>query len=276
MPLAPRLLAHLDDIRLWQMPPARMKALPPPCTLHDPHTQWLLVPRDGRINVPEEGLESDTTPLLLGPTGSQVVALEGAAIALEVPSYRLGVSPLTGGQHRLLEHEQGHLVQALLEELTLRIERISPESQRYIAQAISDLLYCPAPALGETGECSLLAEADTLMRRRLAEHTLRAEDIAQAMGMSRAGLYRVLTPCGGFKTCLHALRLDRVAQLLRNPQQDHKAIKGLLFHNGFSSTEQFQRLFRQRFGVAARAFRKGALSPLLGDWRFEALPGNLS
>lgn len=106
------------------------------------------------------------------------------------------------------------------------------------------------------------------MRQRLKEHTLRAEDIAEAMGVSRAALYRMLPLNGGFKTCLHALRLDCVALLLRTPQQDHKPIKELLFHNGFSSTEQFQRLFRQRFGVAARTFRKGALSPLLGEWRF--------
>lgn len=271
MPLTPRLLARLDDICLWQMPQARMKARPPTCTLHSPHTQWLLVPRGGHINMPEEALASDITPLLLGAAGSQVVELEGAAIALEVPSYRLAVSPLTGGQHRRLEQEQGYLVQALLEELMLCIERIDAESQRYIAQAFSDLLYAPAMDRKPQSKMNLLEEADSLMRQRLAEHTLRAEDIAEAMGMSRAGLYRVLTPCGGFKTCLHALRLDRVAQLLRNPQQDRKAIKGLLFHNGFSSTEQFQRLFRQRFGVAARAFRKGAASPLLGDWYFEKL-----
>src|SRR5690554_688749 len=275
MSFAPRLLTQLDDTRLWQMPQARLRAQPPQRTLHDPHTQWLVVPRGGGVALLDEALTSNTTPVLLGPAGSSLVELSGAAIALEVPSYRLAVSPLTGGQNRLLDPEQGHLIRALVEELTLHFERISPESQRYIAQAISDLLCYPAKAPPEV-DSSLLMQADRLMRQRLADHALRAEDIAEAMGISRAGLYRVLSPCGGFKTCLHALRLDRVAQLLRNPQQDRKAIKGLLFHNGFSSTEQFQRLFRQRFGVAARAFRKGALSPQLGDWRFNALPGNLT
>lgn len=272
MSLAPQLQMRLDDIRLWRMPQARMKTLPPAVTPYAPHTQWLLAPLDGRVAVPEDALASDTTPLLLGPTGSRLVVFEGSVIALEVPSYRLEVSPLTGGGHRLLEHEQGHLVRALLGELPLCIEHTNPESQRYIAQAFSDLLQAPAADRMAENEVSLLEETDRLMRQRLTEHTLRAEDIAAAMDMSRAGLYRILRPYGGFKTCLHALRLDRVAQLLRTPQQDPKAIKGLLFHNGFSSTEQFQRLFHKRFGVAARAFRKGALSPLLGNWHFDALP----
>lgn len=86
---------------------------------------------------------------------------------------------------------------------------------------------------------------------------------SRTLSISRAHLYRLIAKSGGFKACLNAKRLDTVAQALKNPGYDRTPIKGLLYKNGFSSTEQFQRLFRQRFGISAREFRRpGAVTPL--------------
>ncbi|MGM0983731.1 MAG: helix-turn-helix domain-containing protein [Pseudomonadota bacterium] len=266
----PRCMVELDDITLWHMHTGCFKVEAPTQPLHHPHALWLIAPRGGGVSLLTEDVSCESRPLLLSPVRDHVIAVEGNPLSIELPSYRLGISPLSEHPYHLYASDQGHLIQAMLDELMLTGERLDPSSQRYVAQALSDLLLYREES--PTPPDTALGRAEALMDQRYREHALRAEDIAEALGISRAGLYRLLSPYGGFKTCLHALRLDRVARLLRNPQHDSKPIKGLLFHNGFSSTEQFQRLFRQRFGVAARDFRKGARSPTPARWQLALLP----
>ncbi|MFC2992561.1 helix-turn-helix domain-containing protein [Halomonas tibetensis] len=85
---------------------------------------------------------------------------------------------------------------------------------------------------------------------------VRASDVATMADLSRSQLYSRLVPYGGFKTLLCEWRLERIARQLCAPENDATSIKTLLFSNGFSSTEQFQRLFRQRFGISATEFRQ--------------------
>jgi AraC-like DNA-binding protein len=108
-------------------------------------------------------------------------------------------------------------------------------------------------------------EADHVKSRRkaaldyidahLANAQLGPGDIANAVHISRASLYRLLAAEGGIRAVLLQRRLDQALRLLLADNKDEHSLTGVAKSCGFAGTSQFSRAFRARFGLPPRQYR---------------------
>lgn len=81
---------------------------------------------------------------------------------------------------------------------------------------------------------------------------------ADLAGISVGYLHQVFAAHGGtFGTCLLELRLERVARLLRNPDQQHLPVSTIALRCGFRDLSHFGRVFRRHYGSPPGRWRKG-------------------
>jgi AraC-like DNA-binding protein len=91
--------------------------------------------------------------------------------------------------------------------------------------------------------------------QHLSEKTLGALQLQQVFGISRAQLYRQFAELGGVKHYIRNKRLQAVLHELCN--EPHQSISAIIARYGFSNDRQFQRAFRDRFGMTASEARAG-------------------
>lgn len=89
----------------------------------------------------------------------------------------------------------------------------------------------------------------------LGNAQLGPDDIAEAINLSRASLYRILATEGGIRAVLLKRRLDEALRLMLEDSNDDHSLKKIVRHCGFGGTSQFSRAFRARFGVPPRQYR---------------------
>jgi AraC-like DNA-binding protein len=89
----------------------------------------------------------------------------------------------------------------------------------------------------------------------LGNAQLGPDDIAEAVNLSRASLYRLLAAEGGIRAILLKRRLDEALRLMLEDSSDDHSLKKIVRHCGFGGTSQFSRAFRARFGVPPREYR---------------------
>jgi AraC-like DNA-binding protein len=88
---------------------------------------------------------------------------------------------------------------------------------------------------------------------------LTAETLAAELGISRRYVSLLLEETGQtFTEYVLAKRLDRAAQLLRDPRHDHDKISDIAFAAGFVDLSHFNRSFRRRFGETPSDLRATA------------------
>jgi AraC-like DNA-binding protein len=88
-----------------------------------------------------------------------------------------------------------------------------------------------------------------MIENGLHEPGLTVASVAAKLGISRRYLTLLLEETGQtFTEYVMAKRLDRAAQLLRDPRQDHRRISDIAFDTGFMDLSYFNRSFRRRFG----------------------------
>ncbi|WP_165799278.1 helix-turn-helix domain-containing protein [Caulobacter zeae] len=131
---------------------------------------------------------------------------------------------------------------ALIEVLTMALARRRPETP-------------PAGAsrLGHRFRERMLEFIDS----RLADPALNAETLMLRFGVSRANLYRLFAEDGGVASAIRDRRLD--AAWLALVGTEAASVTEIALDLGFSSSGQFSRAFRGRFGVSptkARAARQ--------------------
>jgi transcriptional regulator GlxA family with amidase domain len=87
---------------------------------------------------------------------------------------------------------------------------------------------------------------------------LRPEDLARLQGISRRRLDALMIRHTGrtLVASLWAQRLQRAAQLLREPQEAHKSITQITLDVGFSSSSHFARLFKVHSGRTPQQWRR--------------------
>lgn len=90
---------------------------------------------------------------------------------------------------------------------------------------------------------------------RLADLRLSALSVAQHFAISRATLYRIMDPLGGFAVHVRRRRLDRVRQDLGHAANSHRSIAEIAEAWGFSSHSAFTKSFRACFGMTPRDYR---------------------
>jgi AraC-like DNA-binding protein len=122
-------------------------------------------------------------------------------------------------------------------------------------------------ALTSAHACRRLAgdELDHVRSRRKAAldyidaHLENAElgpdEIADAVNLSRASLYRLLAAEGGIRAVLSKRRLAAALQLLLADNTDDSSLKEIVKRCGFGGSSQFTRAFRARFGVPPGQYR---------------------
>jgi len=108
-------------------------------------------------------------------------------------------------------------------------------------------------------------ESDPLKPRRkaaldyidayLANTRLGPDEIAAAVNLSRASLYRLLAAEGGVRAVLLKRRLGKALRLMVEDNTDEHSMKTIARCCGFGGTSQFSRAFRVRFGVSPRQYR---------------------
>jgi AraC-like DNA-binding protein len=108
-------------------------------------------------------------------------------------------------------------------------------------------------------------EADHVKSRRkaafdyidahLANAQLGPGEIADAVHLSRASLYRLLAAEGGIRAVLLQRRLDQALRFLLADNKDEHSLMDVAKRCGFAGTSQFSRAFRVRFGLPPRQYR---------------------
>jgi AraC-like DNA-binding protein len=89
----------------------------------------------------------------------------------------------------------------------------------------------------------------------LGNPELGPDEIADAVNLSRASLYRLLSAEGGIRAVLLKRRLDDALRLMLEDNKDERSLKEIVKRCGFGGTSQFSRAFRARFGVPPREYR---------------------
>ncbi|WP_194075204.1 helix-turn-helix domain-containing protein [Methylobacterium durans] len=103
-------------------------------------------------------------------------------------------------------------------------------------------------------EASHLALAEQAIRANLASPDLSPEWLANRLGISRAGLYRLFAPYGGIMRSVQERRLLAVRAALSDPLET-RLLSRLAAEFGFQSEAHFSRSFRAQFGMTASEFR---------------------
>jgi AraC-like DNA-binding protein len=89
----------------------------------------------------------------------------------------------------------------------------------------------------------------------LGNALLGPDEIAKAVNLSRASLYRLLAAEGGIRAVLLKRRLDEAVRLMLEDSNDEHSLKKIVRYCGFGGASQFSRAFRARFGVPPRQYR---------------------
>lgn len=95
----------------------------------------------------------------------------------------------------------------------------------------------------------LRRRARALIEDRLADPDLGPEALARSLNVSRAHLYRTFAADGGVARAIAGRRLDAALQALTRPGPLRRSVTEIAYAHGFSSSGQFLRAFKARFGM---------------------------
>ncbi|MFD1152331.1 helix-turn-helix transcriptional regulator [Saccharothrix hoggarensis] len=98
-------------------------------------------------------------------------------------------------------------------------------------------------------------EALEYMREHLADPTLSADRVAEALFISRRRLYQLFDDGQGVSERIRGLRIDRAKALLADPAKAARGIGEIAKDCGFVSAAHFSRTFRQVVGRTPSEFR---------------------
>lgn len=101
--------------------------------------------------------------------------------------------------------------------------------------------------------------AEEYMREQLSDPGLSADQIADALFISRRRLYQLFDDGEGVSGRIRALRIERAKALLGDPAKAARGIGEISKDCGFASSAHFSRTFRKLVGSTPKDFRDRAL-----------------
>ncbi|MDI5975554.1 helix-turn-helix transcriptional regulator [Amycolatopsis magusensis] len=101
-------------------------------------------------------------------------------------------------------------------------------------------------------------EAVAYMRAHLADPTLSAERIADALFVSRRRLYQLFDDGQGVSERIRVMRIEKAKALLADPAKAARGIAEISRDCGFTNATHFSRSFRKLVGETPREFRERA------------------
>jgi AraC-like DNA-binding protein len=105
----------------------------------------------------------------------------------------------------------------------------------------------PALAPSARGEVTLLRQASRYIEMNLQDDQLSPQAVAQALGVSRAKLYRLFEPLGGVAAFIKERRLVLIHEALR-ARGRHQSVARIAEDHGFKSAAHFSDAFLRHFG----------------------------
>lgn len=93
------------------------------------------------------------------------------------------------------------------------------------------------------------------IEENLGNAALGPDEVAAAVHLSRASLYRLLAAEGGIRALLLKRRLDEAMRLLLADSDSEPFLADVAKRCGFGGMSQFSRAFRARFGLPPRQYR---------------------
>ena len=109
---------------------------------------------------------------------------------------------------------------------------------------------------GRTRRKVVYDEAMAVIERRYDDHRLSVDTLSRSVYVSRRQLQRAFTESGtSVQECLHAVRMQRAAALLRDTRLPVSEITRSV---GYRHSAQFAKAFRRYYGQAPTQWRKDA------------------
>ncbi|SRR5579871_3437502 len=136
--------------------------------------------------------------------------------------------------------------------------KLAETSMDLVAAALASAL--PVSTAASVTRVAHLARAKAFIAANVQRFDLAPEHVAAAAGVSERYLRELFAEEGDSITRhVWSYRYDKCKAALSDPAQAHRAISDIAFGWGFNDMSHFSRLFRDRTGVSARAFREAAL-----------------
>ena len=194
----------------------------------------------------------------------------GRNIAVSMPRAFLEERVNASGLHgRVLSGDGAALLRAAMRALPKAVGGMRNPAE--LARVLRDLIAATVRDADQSGGHDT-AEALRARARRFIGENLDAQlgvgHLCDALGVSRARLYRAFGDGGGIAHYIQERRLARVHRLLRDPAET-RSIGQLALSHGFADPAHFSRLFRKRFGLSAQELRRASrpepAQPVSGD-----------
>lgn len=117
-------------------------------------------------------------------------------------------------------------------------------------------------ASGEGAETGLYHAALALITRDCVNPQLAPQQLVEALGCSRAALYRVFAKEGAsVAAAIWEARLAYAARMLKSPGATSLLISEIAFRSGFAEHSTFDRMFKRRYGLTPGDMRHGLGRP---------------
>ncbi|WP_279481395.1 AraC family transcriptional regulator [Aureimonas sp. SK2] len=234
----------------------------------------VLLLREGRGELSYDGSVASVAPgdhVLLDMSRAFAFSASGRFEVLLVFQPRGSIAaPLPHGTHRPAAEGTATLLASHADYLLREAVLLDTRAAQAASDAFALLAHDRRNATGQEGDAPS-GDRPALLRRYLAQHAaspqISPESVAQALGVSRAALYRTAGPEGGVAAMLLDARLRHAVNLLLSCNHAESRIAEVARAVGFSSLNLFSRRFGERYGLSPMAFR--ALFETSGEARVD-------
>ena len=195
---------------------------------------------------------------------------DNASLRVMAPRELFDAGPTAAAHGEVLRGGAAALLADFLENLRLQLDQLTLAEARHVGAATREMISaCLAPSRERAALAAPAIAATLLQRARrrveesLSDPELTPDRLAQAIGVSRSGLYRLFEPLGGVAAYIQGRRLARIRAHLADPRE-RRRISDIAFSYGFTNEASFSRAFRRAFGVSAsecRALARTGVAP---------------
>jgi len=161
----------------------------------------------------------------------------------------------------------GYLASRLIQDVWAGLQEGLPvESSEHLCHAVVDLVASAYAAVSRVrrespSKASLLrAQICHFIEKRLGEQDLSIASIAATFGITRRYVHTLFqSDHSTVSEYIQSRRLQDAAKALADPMRSMASIGEVAVAHGFKSQAHFARIFRERYGLAPRGFRRQSL-----------------
>jgi AraC-like DNA-binding protein len=211
---------------------------------------------------PGESLLIDTSEA--AETGADNVTMITLSLARD--SVRAAVGDVEGLHGYLIDARESGLLGAMLRALVEQMPHLPFVAHAAITRSLIDLLSVAINPFGSGARSEFhrlehvrFETVRQLIEANMARQDFSVQDITQATGISRAGLYRLFESSGGVNRFIQLCRLQQLRARLDNRAFDHLSLAELAPMFGIADESHASRLFKQIFGISPGAYRAASI-----------------